>query len=125
MARQPDLWILVEDLRRHTPAVVVKPGEGAVDAIGRQWVPNALALAALERVAEEQQADLDSRQAYARWVDDLALRRKALAEKLRDEGGGSTTPASSAEARGRVQAALQRFDEQHPALDYYRWMDKR
>jgi hypothetical protein len=124
MTRQVQIPVLLSDLERAVPGVSAHV-ETVDDALGRKWASDAAARAAIERMQKEQQADLDSRQAYARWVDDLALRRKALAEKIRAEAGGSMTPASSAEARERVQAALQRFDERNPELDYYRWLDKR
>jgi hypothetical protein len=120
MAKQPELWISMDDLRRHSPEAAVDPGDVLTDAFGRTWVLNAVAKRVIERVKEDQQAELDARQAYARYVDDRTQRRNEVVEKIRAGETRPSTPASAAAVHQRIQAALTEFDEREgPELGYY------
>jgi alpha-mannosidase len=129
--KQPELSIpvLLADLERFAPSPVAEfvAGKTVVDALGRAWVPDEVARAALAKADQVWRQELADRAAYARWIDDRADRRKALAERLRDKvlAGGSLTPASSGEVYERRRAALEEFDERNPELGYYEWRDKR
>jgi hypothetical protein len=125
--KQPELWISMEDLRRHSPTAVVDPVDVLTDAFGREWIANAVAKRAIERVKAEEQAELDARQTYARYLDDRTQRRHEIAERIRNDvlGGSAATPASSGVIHGRLQEVLTQFDEAEPELGYYEWRDRR
>jgi hypothetical protein len=126
MAKQAvQIPVLLSDLERAAPGASAYV-ETVTDALGRKWASDTAARAAIERAQAEELEELDSRQAYARYVDAHEAKRKAVAERVRTEAGSTSTPAGSAAIATRVRAAREEFDEREgPTLDYYRWKDTR
>jgi hypothetical protein len=129
MVKQADIWIQLADLERFAPSPVGEyvAGKVVIDALGRGWVADPDAKAALAKAEAAWQQEIADRGAYARWADDRNEKRRALAAKVRDQaiGGRMVTPDSSVAVQARVQEALAGFDERNPELGLYEWKDQR
>jgi hypothetical protein len=120
--------VLLADLERFgSPVAEYVAGKTIADALGRIWVSDDVARAALAKAESTWQAEIADRNAYARFLDDRAERRRALAEKIHNDvlGGSTATPAGSGVIHGRLQEVLGEFDEREPELGFYEWRDSR
>jgi hypothetical protein len=128
-SKQAGPWLLLADVERAARSPIDKHVGGLtyIDALGRAWITDSDAKAALERAEADWQRDLDLRQEFERWTTERNDRRRALAQKIRTEAlaGGQPNASNQGEVWVRQQVALQHFDEQNGPLGYYEWLESR